>query len=205
MADIVQVKNLGDKPHRGRLNGQPYEIPADGRLHIMDREAAVKDFGNWEARNLSQRPKDRWRDKEVVRIRGLYGLHKGAQIPDRGPNGEAVLDESTGFPKEVFADLKVAEWLPKIEIYDMEGNRLTSIFDDPTGETLPLEGAAAEDVTKVVSSQADQLAAAQRQIDELRELVMETRTIQAPKDDPATASRPKGKKVEVTASQVARD
>ena len=204
MADIVQVKILGTKPHRGKLNGQPYEIPADGRLHIMDREAAVKDFGNWEARNLSSRPKDRWRDKEVARIRGLYGVHKGAQVPDRGPNGEAVLDEK-GIPREVFSDTVASEWLPKVEIYDMEGNRYTTIFDDPSGESLPLAGAGQEDVTKVVSSQAEQLAAAQKQIDELREMVMETRTIQAPKDDPATATRPKPKKVEATASQVARD
>src|SRR5688500_14993889 len=125
MADIVRVVNKKDKPHKGALDGKPYEIPANGEA-IIDREAAAKDFGNWEARNLGPRPRDRHRDKEWARVLGLYGLHRGARIPVRTEHGGPDLDEH-GVPKEVLADLVAHEYLPAVEIYEMDGTRCTTV------------------------------------------------------------------------------
>lgn len=205
MADVVYVVNNGDKPHEGKLNGVPYVIPTDGERHIMDREAAVKDFGDWTARNLGPRPRDRKRDKEYTRILGLYGLHKGAMVPARSENGQAVIEDD-GRVKEVLSDNFRSKWLPKVEIFEQDGTKAITVIEDPEGKTLPLEGAAAEDVTRVVASQDERIAALERQLQETYNLTAASQeTVSAPKDEPKTAKRPQGRKPEVTASQVSRD
>lgn len=196
--DLVRVRNLGDRPINGAYGGTGYLIPVGGET-LMERECAIKDYGDFDARNLSMtEEKLRFRDREFRRIRGIYGVSPGARIPVVDSGGRPTLDEK-GVPQETLADTVYMDRLPKVEIYLMDGTRVTTVIEDPEGETLPLEGASETDKDKA-------LAEMKRQIEALTQSVvsMQEGKTQAPVDSPQT-DRPKPKPAKVTASQSVGD
>lgn len=193
--DLVRVKNVGDQPISGAYGGNGYLIPVGGDS-LMETECAKKDFGDWDSRNLSKtEEKLRFRDRELRRVRGLYGVTPGAKIPVVTHDGKADLDDH-GVPKEVLADLVWKDRMPKVEVYSMDGTRFTTVIEDPEGETLPLDGASSDDKDLALAEMKSQLAKLQDAIDG-----MKAQPVAIPVDSPETAPRPTPKKAKVHAAQ----
>lgn len=193
--DIVKVRNLGETDHVSAYNGERFVIRAGGELTI-EREAAVKDFGNWEARNFSQTDaRLRHREREFRRVRGLYGVHEGAKIPVRGPDGGPVLNKD-GIPEETLADTVYRERLPKVEIYLMDGTKVTSVIEDPEGKDLPLDDAPAGDQVNAIASLQAQI----KQMEGALSSLLDKQTqIEIPTDSPQP--KPKASKPKVVSAQ----
>lgn len=192
--DLVRVKNVGDAPISGAYGGNGYLIPVGGDT-LMETECAKKDFGDWDTRNLSKtEEKLRFRDRELRRVRGLYGVTPGAKIPVVTHDGKADLDDH-GVPKEVLADVVWKDRMPKVEIYSMDGTRLTTVIEDPEGESLPLDGSSDDKDLALAEMRA--------QIDKLQDAIvgMQVKAVDIPVDSPETAPRPTPKKAKVHAAQ----
>lgn len=193
--DLVRVKNVGDTTLEGAYGGVGWLVHPGGEL-VMETEAAKKDWGDWDTRNLSKTEGHlRFRDREFRRVRGLYGVTPGARIPVVDRNGVPELDEN-GRPKEVLADTIWRERVPKVEIYSMDGTRFTTVLEDPEGADLPMDGTPSDDKDQAI-------AAMQSQIDKLLNAVadMQTKSVDLPKDTPESAPRPQPKKAKVSAAQ----
>lgn len=114
LPDHVRVKNLAEDNLVLRYNSQEYVVPAEGDA-LVPAECAAIWFGDWNKRNTDRKPD---RNKEVTRLRGLYGAHAGFEG----------------------ADTRWEERQPKVELYTADGQRLIGVLDDPSGDTLPAVG-----------------------------------------------------------------
>lgn len=188
--DLIFVENLGSEPITGAFNSNGFLIPPGERV-MLDRVAAMKDWGDWTKRNWGREPHKRERDAEYRRIRGLYGVHEGARVP----NGH----DKDGQVIEVSSETILAERLPKVALFELTGEKIIGILDDPTGESLPLETADEDVLSKMVASQDDRIAKLEAM---LEQALVDRSSIEAPVDSPDTAPRPKASKPKVTASQV---
>lgn len=197
--DIVRVVNKGTEDHVGTFDGKPYRIPAGGEA-LLDKEAAIKDFGNWDARNLGSEPRLRKREHEVQRLRGLRGVVAGSKIPVMvGGKGKYKDD---GYPEEVLADQVWRERMPNVEIYLMDGTKVTTVLEDPEGTTLPLEDAPQEDLARTINAMKAEMEKMQRAFESTLEKQAQ---VEVPVDLPENAPRPKPKKAEVVAAQQTRE
>lgn len=191
---LVNIRNLGKEAIAGAFGGEPYLIPP-GEQRMLGVECAKKDLGDWDTRNLSQNDeKLRFRWKEYLRVRGLYGVHEGAKIPvvkDGGPD----LDER-GVPREVLADTMWRERVPKVEITLLDGTKVVGVLDDPEGRDLPAGDATESDKDLALASLKAQMEQMQATIDK-----MNAPRVDIPTDDPETAPRPQPKKAKVAAAQ----
>lgn len=180
MPDVVVVKNLSDKPFRGKYNSRPFVIPANGDA-LLETEAAVIWFGNWQARNVGNLPANQFRAQEYERLRGLYGSHYDDRPQDEG----WVID------KALKADEKWEQNRPRVEIYEQDdhGNtkRVVGVLEDPEGTELPLEETPSVDLAGVVAEQ-------QRQIDQMQAALdsLKSQTSGAPVDSPNRVKRNRG-------------
>lgn len=196
--DLVNVTNVGDKPIEGSYGGNGYLI-RPGETVAMEVECAKKDFGDYDARNRSKTEKRlRFREDQLNRIRGRYGVTPGAKVPISDENGNPSYDEK-GVPKEILADLIWKDRLPKVEIHKWDGSRVVTVLEDPEGTNLP-PGDDAEPDEKDAA-----IAAMRAEIEKLSSAVVELQsTPKAPVDSPA-APRPRPKPAKVTASQSVED
>ena len=193
--DIVRVHNLGDTTLDGAYGGVGYMI-RPGESAMLETEAAKKDFGDWDARNASKtEEKYRFRYREYLRVRGLYGVTPGARIPERDKNGRPVLNEH-GIPKEVLADVVWQDRIPKVAIELMDGTKVVTVLDDPEGTDLPAgEGEGMETDLVIAQMRAD--------IEKLTSALekVQATPVDIPVDLPETAPRPTPKKAKVAAAQ----
>lgn len=169
MADLVRVKNLGDRPLRVAYNSKPIVIPA-GQEIPMEKEAACVHFGNWELRNFPELSDPELRDArtlEYKRIRTLYGFH------------ELVEDSEGTFQSSV----------PKVEIYEMDGSKVVTVLEDPKGDTLSVSGSSVTDKDAILQAMRDQMAAMQSQMEELENRPPEVPDVDVPVDSPETAAK----------------
>lgn len=104
MSSLVKLVNLSDTDYVDMFNGTTFRIKAHDAELVPD--AAMKVWmGDPQARNL---PRDRARQEELERVQARCGAY-----------GDRQLDWDT---------LK-----PPLEAFDMEGNRVYTVMDDPEG------------------------------------------------------------------------
>lgn len=170
MASLVRVKNLGKTVLRLGHNSEVTVI-APGSEGFVDRECAARYFGNWTLRNTKE---EAFRLDELNRLKGLAGCNEHGV--------SALIDEG------VWEDRK-----PQVELHDLEGKKIITVLDDPTGETLPLV-----DESPNLQRQIEVL---QEQLDTMRELMEsgpETPVI-VEEDAPGVTKRKPGRPAKVEA------
>ena len=151
MADVIVARNRGDKPFEVKFNSRITTIPAGGEA-IIDREAAVVWFGDWEARNVGKAEMHQFRSQELARLKGLYGAH----FDDRPGDPRT--------PEPLTADEKWVRYCPQIELYNTSNERIIGILDDPTGHSLPLEDAPSDVLAAAVNRMQSEMEDLKAQI-----------------------------------------
>lgn len=121
--DLVTVRNTGTKPLvlKHDLLGDTTIQP--GKDRIVPVKLATSSFGNPAAVND---PRNRLRDVEVSSIYTRWGFYPG-MMSDSAWSGVGT-EAGTDPPKQI------GPLCPQAECYDLDGNRVWMIHDDPTGE-----------------------------------------------------------------------
>lgn len=109
MEQSVRLVNNGDQDFVYPYDGRMVTIPAGGELFVPFN-AMVAWMGHPNLRNTDY---DRWREESYNNLCLFYGA-----LTTQGANPEK---------------------LPKLAAYDTEGNRITTILDDPSGATLVVD------------------------------------------------------------------
>lgn len=122
--DHVRVHSDMDSDFHLQFNSRPYIIPA-GSDAILPREAACIWFGDWTRRGDDRR-------KEYERIRGRYGTLEGFEG----------------------AQERWEKNRPNVRILEIDGSEVSSIINDPDGETLSIIGSS--EATKEATIEAMQ-------------------------------------------------
>lgn len=147
--DLIEIRNLDNKPLTLRHDGKGNVTIDPGAKRILPLDYATIHFGHPAARNEG---KDKARDVEYKNARRMWGFYPG------------IYDE--------------ADWeamRPKVECYDLDGERVYMVLDDPDGTY------AAKARGHVTAGQSDaveargverQIAAMQAQIDKLTGLLL---------------------------------
>lgn len=185
MADIVTVENRSSEDFRGAYNSKSFVVPA-GKKTIIDREAAVIWFGDWNTRNVGSDPRTQYRARELERLKGLYG---------------ALFDdplEDPRIPDPLRGEQKWAANKPNVALYEADGKAIVSVIEDPAGEGLPLEDAPAEDLAAAMATLQAQVAEMQSKLIAAQEAQA---TNQIPEDTPEDAPRRRRGPVTVDASR----
>lgn len=166
MADLVRVRNVGKKPERIAYNSQVTVINP-GQDGFVDREAACAKYGVWWS-VVGGRPLDR--HQEYLRIRGLYGCFPGAPAGEGSPEWEVVK--------------------PRVEIYEMDGKKVSTVVDDPQGTEIPVTERDDEaHMRVVVSEMQEQLKSMQSQLDTKDQIISAGSIDLPPADAPDNAPR----------------
>lgn len=194
--DVVRVRNRTDHVIEGAFNANPYRIQPGGEV-VMETEAAKKDFGDWDCRNLSKKEQRlRFRYNEYLRIRGQKGVLPGSKIPVLDEKGQPKFNES-GVPEEILSDFVWKDRMDWVDIESLEGERYVTVLDDPEGDNLPKPDLEPDDKDLAIAS-------LQSQIEKLNAAVvtMQEGQARAPVDSPENA-RTKAKQPKVVAAQSA--
>lgn len=138
-ASVVRVRNVGSVPFSSGFANNTYTI-AVGAETIIPYDAAVLWLGDPNSRDLDGTRRNRL--AEYTRLRTKYG---------------AYADE-TSWDKNK----------PKLEVYDLDGNRLYTVVDDPEG--LESSPAPAQSTPTLVQEQMDRMA---KELELLRGLLMQ--------------------------------
>lgn len=180
MADLVRVRNLDSKSLRIAYNSQPTVIGA-GQDGFVDREAACAHFGVWWSVK-GGRPIDR--TEEYGRVRGLYGSFPGAPQDANTPSWE---------------DVK-----PKVEIYELDGTKVSTVIEDPEGEAIPVTERQDEGhMRATVEKMREQLEEMQRKLDTSETIVAAHTAPELPAEDsPDTAPRRKRQPGKIEAARL---
>lgn len=185
MADVVIAKNESDSAFRGKYNNVPFVIPAGGD-QIIDREAAIVWFGDWNARNIGDNEHLQYRSKEELRLRGMYG----ASFDD--PRDDPRIPE----PKT--GEQKWETNRPRIKLFETDGKPIVSVLDDPDGTDLPIEQAPTENLAAAMADMQKQIADMQSRLEKAQEAAA---TVEIPEDDPGEAPKRRRGPVTVDASR----
>lgn len=118
---MVRVKNVGDKPFKDGYANQTYEIKP-GKEAFVPFDAAALWFGHPDVYDVS--PRQRARFDQWKRLRTKYGAF---DVAAKGENGVQVVTS---------ADQMWERNKPQVEVYTLEGKRLTTVIDDPEGKTI---------------------------------------------------------------------
>lgn len=120
--DSVRIVNNSDKPFRGVFE-QRATVVRPGSVEFVPWAAACTWFGNPELRNTET---SRQREAEFKHLLAKYGVYHHAEL--------------------------APALLPKIEVTDLQGNRIYMVLDDPDGRL-----ANAPDATDASSTEAQVL------------------------------------------------
>jgi len=149
--DVVKVINVTPQdpslpPHEinMRYGGTPYRIPNDGVERIVPADAARLYFGDWDARDLGKNEQNR--QKERLKINTKYGLFNApfySYIPRDTigiPDANEPIEEYVPVPDTAkLVDARreyIHPNLPQVAVYDVDGNRILTVIDDPDGDLL---------------------------------------------------------------------
>lgn len=138
--DVCRILNLMDREWTGMYNSQSYKMPPGGET-IAPYIAVCNWFGHPDAVDVG--PRERYRTDEYARLRVFYGVY----------DDEDRWDELT----------------PKVEVYDLEGNRIITVIDDPSGAHLsPTQTTVLErdNLTRQLAQMDRQMRAMQAQLDQ---------------------------------------
>lgn len=171
MAEVVHCKNIGTIPHASAFNSRPYVIKP-GQSAILEREAAVKDFGDWSLRNESAEIHKRL--DEYHRVQGHYGC---------GP--DTIRDENTPVWDEV---------MPRVELSDESGNPIISVLDDPQGNSLPEDTTGQDGLERQLDLMRQRMA----ELEDMLNRGQDRPAVVVAEDSPDTAPRRRGRPPKVT-------
>lgn len=163
---LVNIKNVGDKEFVDSFNGFEYIIPPAREL-IAEEEVAATWLGWWglrddPARNVFDRR------NTYARLRLRYGWHEGTSMSE---------DEW-------------AEHRPHLEVSTLDGTRLWTVLDDPTGtksRTRPRADLAEADLDVLRSAYEQQ----QSELEALRQMVEQRMAEPDGKAQPAMRDEPR--------------
>ena len=156
--DLLRIRNVGDRPLVLRHDEKGHVTIEPGQERILPAEYAYVYFGNPAARDVG---KDKSREFEWRRCRTLWGFYGGLMSPE---DWERIR--------------------PKFECYDLDGNRVYMVLDDPDGTLAgAVPSAAQSDAVERAGVEA-QIAALQAQVDRLSRLLV-AQTTGAPGTVPA--------------------
>lgn len=166
MAEIVRVLNSGPSEVNLAYDGRPTKV-GPGKEAYVEREVAVIHLGDWTARGKR-------RQEEYRRIRGKYGCLPGATVELEAGNPDSRVNADEVWKKR----------MPRVELYDSVGERVTTVLEDPEGESLPAEGSEDVDKERMIESLRQQLGRLEQEVYATREDVTET-----PAEDTPDANR----------------
>lgn len=172
MAEIVRVRNLSDRELNLAYDGRPTKVKPGGEAYV-EREVAVIHLGDWTARGEKRR-------EEYKRIRGKHGCLPGATVELEVGNPDSRVNAD-----EIWEDRK-----PVVEIYDSVGEQLTTVLDDPEGETLSMEGSDEPSKERQIEAMRQQLARLEQ---DLAAQQRPETTAEPPEDTPDTSRKRRGK------------
>lgn len=124
---LVKLRNVGDKPYTLRhAQHEPdgFTLQPGGKDRICHLGVALLYLGNPAAVNKGPAQTDRHRDAELKRIQRKWGYYRGL-MSDEAWLGVGV-DKVTG--------QEVGPFVPTIECFDLDDQRMWMVHDDPTGK-----------------------------------------------------------------------
>jgi hypothetical protein len=175
MLDLIKIVNKGDTPLVLRHDGKGHVTIDPGKFRILTVDYAHIHFGDPRAVDAG---KDKARTTEFEHARTTWGFYPGL-MPEAAWEGRAVNNEGE----------TVGPYKPQVECYDLEDNRVFMVIDDPDGSMqAQLTGIPTMDQSDQVerNAMAQQLAAQQKQINDLSALVLMQQQ-GVPGGDPLTA------------------
>lgn len=119
--ELVKVKNVGSQPVRIKLGVSSYDRIAPGDETLMSWEHYVATFGHPWLKNVDT---NKARDREHHRASSLHWRDR---------------------------DLPWEEFRPQVEVESIDGEQITPLFDDPTGD-----GITGTDMTKETAAKLQQ-------------------------------------------------
>lgn len=108
MAGLIKLNNTSDRDFTDQFNGVPFVISAHGSELVPDGAMRLW-LGDPDSRDY---PRDRQRQNEFERLQTRYGT------------GNGTPDDLRGSWEEV---------QPQLEAYTVDGERILTVIDDPTG------------------------------------------------------------------------
>lgn len=120
----IRIVNSGDRVFSFPYAGNIIEIPA-GKDRFVPFDCMVAWMGHPNLRNTGY---DLWRDEAYSNLCLFYGVTTVEGVDVDG--------------------------LPKIEAWDMDGNRLSTVLDDPTGERIKVTAAPQTDTALMAAELA---------------------------------------------------
>lgn len=134
MQQSIRLVNAGDEPFEHIYDGEMVRI-APGSELFVPFDVMVAFMGHPNLRNTDY---ENWRDEAYINLCLFYG----ALELESGPN-----------PAK----------LPKLEAWDSEGNRISTIIDDPTGARLTVDTSQPHSDTAIMAQQLAAMAAAMKE------------------------------------------
>lgn len=137
--DVVRIRNVGSEPWSDSFGGVRYQA-SPGSETLAPFDAACLWFGHPEAVDLNDR--ESYRTDEYQRLRTRYGVY----------HNDDLWEPHT----------------PNIEVWDLDGNRLVMVLNDPEGKHLtPAQTSVAEqqNLQVMVAALQSQLRQVQAQLD----------------------------------------
>lgn len=162
----LKVTNLANEEWRDSFANQPYVIPPN-HTAIIDSDAVKLWTGDYEALD---RPNNPARLAEFMRLKVRYGCSDDPEMWERDK--------------------------PVLAVEDIEGNKITTVIEDPTGETINPPPAQSTDLLVL----EDALRKQQRQIEILTEELATRKAteiatqVELPADTPENAPTSRAKR-----------
>lgn len=175
--ETVRVKNLGSTTVMFVYNKGKYPVPPHGEAAVPVA-AAKRSLGNWDAVDepeVNIMP----RTKEQERLATKYGLcgepfysddprETVAGTDELRGNGKPVVEAQSYDPTVLIDGRKQYRHpkLPNVEVYDLAGNRVITVLDDPdrTIQTGQVEREHRRDETAMLKAQLETLKQQQQQL-----------------------------------------
>ncbi len=166
--EVVRIHNKGEAPFVGGYAQNRYVIPVEG-VAVVPIEAAQHWAGRW---YLNDRDRHKERTTEYERLMVLYGIFDDAH--------------ESGITTEEKRETQI----PKFEVYDLDGNQITTVLDDPTGkgsnpvDTTKMEKELIDERIAELTRQVTALTAAKAAAEISKDGTYEESTDEVPKDTP---------------------
>lgn len=162
--DVVRLVNEGDTPFTDMYGSRPYSIPVGGQL-MVDYDAVCLWLGHPQANDYD--PRNRVRTQEYHRLRSRYGVD--------AQELEMQLQKLPVDTDELFQRLR-----PSLAAYDMAGDRIVTVADDPSGDSLSPAIDTSGDSQQLIMARMAQM---EREMNDMRvQLAANARTEQALND-----------------------
>lgn len=154
----VVARNVSGAEFIDGFDGRSYRIPA-GKQAAVPVAAAKLWCGDWTRRNIDAIHRDR--DLEVGRLKIRLGVYEDGWCPEHGRRSGLRPDQMCHCP--TIRDVPDA----RVEIYSLDGERIWTVLDDPSGARLEPVASGDEEkmqIMDLIRRQETQLRALQAQL-----------------------------------------